>query len=182
MSTPFTTASNTALNTAKYTASHHNALSFVTRLACHLLISGGFLLPRPALAQAYSPEFSQLQQTLENYGFTVTLALPPRRGSYGLLQASTRTIWINPVVFDLEIAVPTIVHEAVHAAQLCNAMSNGVEENLMPLNLGLTPYAGAYRLYTRYTGLRRTLEMEAYTIQARPDRVEYVTNLLNSRC
>lgn len=151
---------------------------FSNRLAAQLLLSLGLLLFRPAFAQASSAEFAQLQQALENNGFTITLALPPQRGSYGVLQASTRTIWINPVVFDLEISVPTLVHEAVHAAQLCN----GSEGNLAPLNLGLTPFARAYRLYMRYTGTRRTLEMEAYTIQARPDRIEYVTNLLNSRC
>lgn len=146
-----------------------------------------FSLPHPVFAQAksveFADEFSQLRQTLEDYGFIVTLALPPQPGSYGLLQVSTRTIWINPVVFDLEISIPTLVHEAVHAAQLCNGEgSNGSGSSLMPLNLGLTPYARAYRLYMRYTGLRRTLEMEAYTIQARDDRVEYVINLLNSRC
>ena len=136
------------------------------------------LLSRPALTQIQSPEFTQLQQTLEKHGFTVTLAIPPQPGSYGTLEAADRTIWINPVVFDLEIAVPTLVHEAVHAAQLCS----GSPSNLTPLNLGLSPYARAYRLYMRYTGARRTLEMEAYTIQARPDRIDYVTNLLNSRC
>ncbi|MEO0770747.1 MAG: hypothetical protein AAFY72_15220 [Cyanobacteria bacterium J06649_4] len=150
-----------------------------TCLFAQLLLGLSFLFPRAAIAQARSTEFSQLQQTLEVHGFPVTIDLPPQRGSYGLLQVSTRTIWINPVVFDLEIAIPTLVHEAVHAAQLCNST---VEGNLSPLNLGLTPYARAYRLYARYTGIRRTLEMEAYTIQARPDRVEYVTNLLNSRC
>lgn len=149
-----------------------------TRLAVLLLICLGVLFLHPAFAQVNSTEFAQLQQTLENHGFTVTLELPPQRGTYGLLQLSSRTIWINPVVFDLEIAVPTLVHEAVHAVQLCN----GIDGNLAPLNLGLTPYTGAYRLYMRYTGRRRTLEMEAYTIQARTDRIEYVTDLLNSRC
>lgn len=128
--------------------------------------------------QSPSSEFSQLQQSLENHGFTVLLALPPQRGNYGLLQASTRTIWINPVVFDLEISIPTLVHEAVHAAQLCS----GPTGSLRPLNLGLEPYARAFRLYMRYTGTRRTLEMEAYTIQARADRIEYVIGLLDSRC
>lgn len=129
-------------------------------------------------AKSSSPAFDQLQQTLENHDFTVTLALPPQPGAYGLLQPSTRTIWINPVVFALGIAEPALVHEAVHAAQLCS----GSAAALNPLNLGLTPYARAYRLYMRYTGMRRTLEMEAYTIQARPDRIAYVSELLNSRC
>lgn len=164
--------------TMNYRLNHQGAFNVVARLAM-LIFGAGLLLPEPSLAQANSTEFSQLQQILENHGFTVTIALPPQQGSYGLLQVSSRTIWINPVVFDLEIAVPTLVHEAVHAAQLCNS---SVEGSLSPLNLGLTPYARAYRLYARYTGTRRTLETEAYTIQAREDRVEYVTALLNDRC
>ncbi|MEL6468617.1 MAG: hypothetical protein AAFQ74_02735 [Cyanobacteria bacterium J06623_4] len=154
------------------------ALDFPACSTVQILIGFALLLPSPVFAQANSADFEQLQQTLESHDFTVMLDLPPIQGSYGVLQVSSRTIWINPVVFDLKIAVPTIVHEAVHAAQLCS----GSEGNLAPLNLGLVPYAGAYRLYTRYTGTRRTLEMEAYTIQARPDRVEYVIDLLNSRC
>ncbi|MEO1396059.1 MAG: hypothetical protein AAFV90_24440 [Cyanobacteria bacterium J06634_5] len=173
---------STTVNLVNYASNNRSAFSCGLWLALQLLLSAGFLLSRPAAAQSESPEFSQLQQTLENHGFTITLALPPQRGSYGLLQVSTRTIWVNPVVFDLEIAVPTLVHEAVHAAQLCNGARSGTADTPMPLNLGLTPYAGAYRLYTRYTGTRRTLETEAYTIQARADRVEYVTHLLNSRC
>ena len=44
-------------------------------------------------------EFVRLRQILENYDFEVRLELPPRRGAYGLLQHSSKTIWINPVVF-----------------------------------------------------------------------------------
>jgi len=129
-------------------------------------------------ASSESAEFNQLRQTLESYDFTVVLDLPPQTGTYGLLHVPTRTVWINPVVFDLGIAIPALVHEAVHAAQLCS----GSAETLSALNLGLEPYALASRLYMRYTGTRRTLEAEAYTIQARPDRVAYVTQLLTERC
>lgn len=140
------------------------------------------VLASAALASATpsseSTQFDQLRQTLENHDFSVVLALPPRTGTYGLLHVPTRTIWINPVVFDLGIAIPTLVHEAVHAAQLCS----GSADTLGVLNLGLEPYAPAHRLYMRYTGIRRTLEAEAYTIQARPDRVAFVTQLLVERC
>lgn len=153
------------------------------RLATPLFLSLSLVLPRLATAQTptlvtESAEFDQLRQTLESHNFTVTLALPPRTGTYGLLDVATRTVWINPVVFDLGIAIPTLVHEAVHAAQLCNGSAN----TLRALDLGLEPYPRAYRLYMRYTGTRRTLEAEAYTIQALPNRVPYVINLLDSRC
>lgn len=163
-------------------------LPFLAGILTQIILSIGILNIRAAIAQpsptqldsprALSPEFAQLQQSLERHGFTVNLALPPQAGSYGLLQAPSRTIWINPVVFSLEISIPTLVHEAVHAAQLCS----GTVDTLMPLDLGLEPYAGAYRLYMRYAGTRRVLEMEAYTIQARADRIEFVTSLLDSRC
>lgn len=161
--------------------------SFAVFLIIQLMLTIEISLPHLVFAHAksveLSDEFSQLRRILEDHGFIVKLALPPQPGSYGLLQVSTRTVWVNPVVFDLEIAVPTLVHEAVHAAQLCHGEgSHGEGSSPMPLNLGLTPYARAYRLYMRYTGVRRTLEMEAYTIQARDDRVEYVINLLNNRC
>ncbi len=147
-------------------------------LTSQLLFCFWLCVPRVAAAQAPSAEFTQLQQALEKHGFTVELAMPPKRGNYGLLQLKTRTIWINPVVFDLEIAVPTLVHEAVHAAQLCGSSGN----MLSPLGMGLEPSARAYRLYMRYTGRRRTIEAEAYTIQARPDRIAYTLKLLDSRC
>ncbi len=140
------------------------------------------LAQTPSLSASSAPsesaEFDQLKQTLERYDFTVVLDLPPQTGTYGLLHVPTRTIWINPVVFDLGIAIPALVHEAVHAAQLCS----GSAETLSALNLGLEPYAPAARFYMRYTGTRRTLEAEAYTIQARSDRVAYVTQLLIERC
>ncbi len=129
-------------------------------------------------ASSESAEFDQLRQTLESHDFTVVLDLPPQTGTYGLLHVPTRTVWINPVVFDLGIAIPALVHEAVHAVQLCS----GPADMLSALNLGLEPYVPASRLYMRYTGARRTLEAEAYTIQARPDRVAYVTQLLRERC
>lgn len=162
-------------------------------LVSSLFLFGWSVVPGGAIAQTIPPspilsstsaksdmsaEFEQLSQTLESYGFDVVLALPPQTGSYGLLHVPTRTVWINPVVFDLGIAIPVLVHEAVHAAQLCS----GSAGTLSALDLGLEPYAPASRLYMRYSGTRRTLEAEAYTIQARADRVDFVTQLLVDRC
>ncbi|MGB3789203.1 MAG: hypothetical protein WA949_14425 [Phormidesmis sp.] len=151
-------------------------------LASSILLFLWLLVPRIATAQtplsSESAEFNSLRQSLESHNFTVVLDLPPQTGTYGLLHVPTRTVWINPVVFDLGIAIPSLVHEAVHAAQLCNSSA----DTLSALSLGLELYAPASRLYMRYSGTRRTLEAEAYTIQARPDRVEYVTQLLADRC
>ena len=63
--------------------------------------------------------FEMLKKQLEQAKFQVILDLPPQRGAYGLLKADSKKIWINPVVFDLGIADQTLIHEAVHAAQVC---------------------------------------------------------------
>lgn len=122
-------------------------------------------------------QFSSLQQVLQQYGFEVRLALPPKRGAYGLLENSTKVIWINPIVFELGIARPTLVHEAVHAAQSC---SGG--EDLRALNLEMTPPPKTRRFFLRYHSIRRQLEAEAYTVQVQPDGVEKAITLLHQHC
>ena len=83
----------------------------------HLTVLGALLLASvPAVADS---QFNRLQQVLEQHGFDVRLELPPVPGAYGSLNSRSKTISINPVVFELGIAQPTLVHEAVHAAQSC---------------------------------------------------------------
>lgn len=130
----------------------------------------------PSAYEEY-PDFERLQQELEQANFTVKIELPPRRGSYGVLELATRTVWINPVVFELGIAQHTLVHEAVHAAQLC-----GSHEELSPLALGLEPPLVVQPYFMRYSGIRRLVEAEAYTVQALDNSVEYVIDLLNTHC
>lgn len=123
------------------------------------------------------PEFTQLRQVLEDYGFEVRLELPPVQGVYGLFKHSSQTIWINPVVFDLGIAQPTLVHEAVHAAQSCAGT-----ENLTTLNLDIPPPQVTKPFFFRYHDYRRELEGEAYTVQVQPNRTELAVDLLNQYC
>ena len=123
-------------------------------------------------------QFNQLQQLLESYDFTVKIEPPPRRSAYGLLQTKTKTIWINPIVFDLEVALPTLIHEATHAAQLC--AGNG---EIFPLNLSISPPNLARPFFTRYDdGFRRHLEAEAYAVQAHPEGYDMIIGLLNQYC
>lgn len=123
------------------------------------------------------PDFERLRLALEQADFTVNLARPPQRGSYGLLELKTRTIWINPVVFELGIAQHTLVHEAVHAAQLCGSYGE-----IGPLALGLEPPLVVQPYFMRYSGIRRLIEAEAYTVQALENSVDYVMELLNTHC
>ena len=123
------------------------------------------------------PDFERLQLALEQANFLVKLELPPKRGSYGLLELDTRTVWVNPVVFELGIAQHTLVHEAVHAAQLC-----GSYDELSPLALGLEPPLIVQPYFMRYSGIRRLVEAEAYTVQALDNSVNYVIELLDAHC
>lgn len=123
-------------------------------------------------------KFNTLKNTLENYNFTVKIEPPPQRSTYGLLQVKTRTIWINPIVFDLNIALPTLIHEATHAAQLCAGKGE-----ITSLNLSISPPNIARPYFTHYNhGLRRHLEAEAYAIQTHPDGYNMVMSLLEKHC
>lgn len=123
------------------------------------------------------PDFERLQRALEQANFLVRLELPPKTGNYGLLDLTTRTVWVNPVVFELGIAEHTLVHEAVHAAQLC-----GSYDEFSPLGLELEPPLVVRPYFMRYSGIRRLAEAEAYTVQALDNSVNYVIDLLNTHC
>ncbi|MEO0948314.1 MAG: hypothetical protein AAFY11_09250, partial [Cyanobacteria bacterium J06641_5] len=87
------------------------------------------------------------------------------------------TIWINPVVFELGNAEAVLIHEAIHAAQLCAGRGE-----LRALGLELPPPALSRRYFLRYHKLRRQLEAEAYTIPAQPNAQELALNLLQEHC
>lgn len=123
-------------------------------------------------------KFNTLKQQLETYDYTVKIEPPPIRSTYGLLRTKSKTIWINPVVFDLNIALPTLIHEATHAAQLCAG-----EGEIFPLNLSISPPNIARPFFNHYNhGLRRHLEAEAYAVQTHPEGYQMVTDLLQQHC
>ncbi|MDJ0733022.1 MAG: hypothetical protein QNJ47_02885 [Nostocaceae cyanobacterium] len=132
------------------------------------------------IAQVQKPpqQFLELKNKLEKYGFEVIIDLPPKRGTYGLLKVADKKIWINPVVFDLQIANPTLVHESVHAAQLCAGKGK-----MKTLGLKIQPIQAARRLFLRYTNIhRQDLEREAYAVQTQPNSFELATALLQKHC
>lgn len=133
-----------------------------------------------AIAAPPPNDFQRLQVALERAGVMVKLALPPVSGVYGLFRSGDRTIWINPVVFDLGIAEATLVHEGTHAVQACRGRGG----QLTVLGLTYRAPAQARRLYQRYPTQpwREALEEEAYAVQSRPDRVEELLRLLNRHC
>ena len=122
--------------------------------------------------------FEMLKKQLEQAKFQVILDLPPQRGAYGLLKADSKKIWINPVVFDLGIAEQTLVHEAVHAAQVCKGKGK-----LSLLGLEIDPLIYAQPFFMHYADAdRKQLEREAYAVQTQSNRVELVSSLLKKYC
>ena len=138
------------------------------------------------------PEFLQLKTQLESYGFEVNLAIPPEfnlpksrngfrqnvRKPYGMLHLKSKSIWINPIVFELGISKPTLIHEAVHAAQYC--AGNG---NIQKLGIELEPIPQARPFFKRYLDTQRQdLEREAYTIQTQLNSYQLARSLLEKHC
>ena len=128
-------------------------------------------------------QFNVLKETLTNYNFIVKLEIPPyvnRYGirPYGLLEGKTKTVWINPIVFELGNAEATIVHEATHAAQLC--AGNNLELKL--LNLDIVPPKMTHPYFMRYHNYRREIEAEAYTVQVQINKLKLATEALKNYC
>jgi hypothetical protein len=124
------------------------------------------------------PQFLQLKNQLETYGFQVLIQPTPVAGTYGLIEEKTRQIWIHPIVFELHVANPTLIHEAVHAAQIC--AGNG---RATPLGLEIQPSNYSRRFYQRYQDFQRQdLEREAYTVQTQENRFQLVQSLLEKYC
>lgn len=132
------------------------------------------------LSQVSTPErqFLDLKNQLERFGFQVIIELPPKRGAYGLLEVANKKIWINPVVFELHIGTQTLVHEAVHAAQVCAGKGK-----IKTLGLEVQPINYARPFFMRYTNIhRQDLEREAYAVQTQRNSFELAISLLQQHC
>jgi hypothetical protein len=140
-----------------------------------LILSSLLLLSQVPTAEK---QFLDLKNRLEKYGFQVIIALPPIRGAYGLLESKSKKIWINPVVFDLQISTQTLIHESVHAAQVCAGQGK-----IKPLNLNIEPINYARQFFLRYGDIhRQDLEREAYAVQTQPNSFELAVSLLKKHC
>jgi hypothetical protein len=154
-----------------------------------LLVSSVMLISQLPNAE---PEFIQLKTQLENYGFQVNIAIPPDlnlpkqqdglrrkvRKPYGMFRPMSKSIWINPIVFELGFSQATLIHETVHAAQYC--AGNG---KLKAIDLDLEPIPQALPFFKRYVDTQRQdLEKEAYTVQSQPNNYELARSLLDQYC
>ena len=138
-------------------------------------------------------EFVRLKTQLENYGFVVNIAVPPNfnlpdreidflrrkvRKPYGVLNVKNKSIWLNPIVFELGNSNAVLIHEAVHAAQYC--AGNG---NIQTLGLDIEPIKQAQPFFKRYVNVHsQAVEKEAYTVQTQSNSYELVQTLLEQHC
>lgn len=147
------------------------------------------VLPAALIASALAPQpldrlpadLNPLIQALQSKGFSVRIALPPVKGSYGLFQAKSKTLWISPLTIPLGIVRQTVLHEAVHAVQSCPSGT------LTPLGWSaqLNPVVEreiSAILLRNYHHSSRVLEREAFMLQGQRDAVPKLVNALQQRC
>ncbi len=154
-----------------------------------LLLSSTILVSQAPNADS---DFRQLKSQLESYGFQVNIAIPPDsnlpnqqiglrrrvRKPYGLFNSQNKSIWINPIVFELGNSNATLIHETVHATQYC--VGNG---NLKTIGLDIEPIPQALPFFKRYVDTHsQAIEQEAYTVQTQPNSYELVRSLLEKHC
>lgn len=154
-----------------------------------LLIGSTIFLSQLSNAE---PDFMQLKDRLEDKGFQVNIAIPPEfnlpqrrsdfrrivRKPYGVLNAKSKSIWINPIVFELGNSRAVLIHEAVHAAQYC--AGNG---NIQTIGIDVEPIEQARPWFKRYLNVHsQAVEKEAYAVQTQPNSYELAQSLLEEYC
>ena len=137
------------------------------------------LLCLPALP-ALAADLEQLQHSLLRHGFTIEVQQPPGQ-AYGRFIPAEKRLEISPLVQDLGITRPVLLHEAVHAAQSC---PNGTL-SLIGVQRPVDPAVGSrirYLLRNHYKPNRTALEQEAFVIQSQPDAEQLIITALKQRC
>ena len=151
----------------------------ILSVALQVMIASSALSPQPL--SRLPANLQPLIQALNTKGFKVLIALPPVRGSYGLFQSESKTLWISPVTLPLGIARQTFLHEAVHAIQSCPS------GRLSPLGwrVNLTPVIEreiSAILLKNYHHANRILEQEAFFLQGQKNAPSMLMKALEQRC
>ena len=129
---------------------------------------------------AAAADLEQLQRSLLRHGFTIDVRQPPGQ-AYGRFIPAEKRLEISPLVRELGITRPVLLHEAVHAAQSC---PNGAL-SLIGVRRPVDPAVGSrirYLLRNHYKPNRAALEQEAFVIQSQPDAEQLIITALNQRC
>ena len=141
------------------------------RAALALLLLG---LPAPAA------DLGELQRSLRRHGFTIEVRQPPGQ-AYGRFIPAQRRLEISPLVRELGITRPVLLHEAVHAAQSC---PNGTL-TLIGVQRSVDPAVASrirYLLSNHYKPNSAAVEQEAFVIQSQPDAEQLIITALDQRC
>ena len=131
-------------------------------------------LPAPAA------DLEELQRSLLRHGFSIDVRQPPGK-AYGRFIPAEKRLEISPLVRELGITRPVLLHEAVHAAQSCpdGALSLiGVQRPVDPA----VESQIRYLLRNHYKPNEAAVEQEAFVIQSQPDAEQLIITALNQRC
>ena len=121
-----------------------------------------------------------LQKTLLRHGFRIEVRQPPG-GAYGRFLPARKLLEISPLVRDLGITRPVLLHEAIHAAQSCPSG----KLTLMGIRRRADPAVESrirYLLSNHYHQTHMSLEQEAFLIQGQEDAEALVVKALKERC
>ena len=131
-------------------------------------------LPAPAA------DLEQLQRSLLRHGFTIEVRQPPGQ-AYGRFIPAQRRLEISPLVQELGITRPVLLHEAVHAAQSCPHGSLSLIGVQRPVDPAVESRI-RYLLHNHYKPNSAAVEQEAFVIQSQPDAEQLIITALNQRC
>ena len=141
------------------------------RTVLALLLLG---LPAPAA------DLEQLQRSLLRHGFTIDVRQPPGQ-AYGRFISAEKRLEISPLVQELGITRPVLLHEAVHAAQSCPHGSLTLIGVQRPVDPAVASRI-RYLLSNHYKPNSAAVEQEAFVIQSQPDAEQLIITALDQRC
>ena len=140
-----------------------------------LLLSALVLGPLSAAAS----DLSILQQALLRHGFRIEVRQPPGK-AYGRFLSKQKLLEISPLVQELGITRPVLLHEAVHAAQSCPSG----KLTLIGIQRRADPAVESrirYLLTNHYRQEHMALEQEAFLLQGQTDAEALIIQALNQR-
>jgi hypothetical protein len=129
---------------------------------------------------AAAADLTALQQALIRHGFQSEVRQPPGK-AYGRFLPASKRLEISPLVRDLGITRPVLLHEAVHAAQSCPSGTL----SLLGIKRQASPVVESrirYLLSHHYPQAHGSLEQEAFRLQSQPDAEALIIAALNQRC
>ena len=132
-------------------------------------------------AWAFPANLQPIAAALEQRGWTLLLEAPPRKGIYGMANSRKKTLWVHPITEAMGIMPQTFVHEAVHAVQSCKTGKMKPLGYQPPLDYAIDR-AVFNNLYRNYDTGKWDIEREAFAIQAQPNRIELIKQLIATHC